>query len=170
MQRSGSIEAYLRYIIYISVLSVVLPRLHAFIDEKIDGKWRRYPPFSFLNHPHDDFFLSGEEIIRRYGFNVAPLHVQTEDGYINHMYRLNKFSPAALASNTPKPAVLLVHGHLDSSDTWVVNGNRSIAFVLAEAGYDVYLANTRGNRYSMGHVRLDHRTQAEYWRNTVSNY
>jgi predicted alpha/beta hydrolase len=39
--------------------------------------------------------------------------------------------------------------------------------MLAEAGYDVYLSNTRGNKYSMGHEVHDSVTSPEYWSNCI---
>lgn len=39
--------------------------------------------------------------------------------------------------------------------------------MLADEGYDVYLGNTRGNKYSTGHVKLDPSTDWEYWDNAI---
>ena len=110
------------------IMTYVLPRLYYFIDEKIEGKWSEQTPLKYLSHPHPDFQLSGEDIIVKYGHNLESFYVTTEDGYVNHMHRINKFSEAKLNSSKPKAAVLLIHGHLDSSDTWILNEEKSIAF------------------------------------------
>jgi len=68
------------------------------------------------------------------------------------------------ADRPVRGVVFLQHGLLDSSLCWVINQpSESLAFVLADAGYDVWMGNNRGNALSLGHVRLDHKKDSEYW-------
>lgn len=65
-----------------------------------------------------------------------------------------------------RPAMLLLHGLIDSSDTWVVNGvENSIGFILADQGYDVWMCNSRGNKYSFNHTSIDSSRDWNYWDN-----
>ncbi|KAF5746121.1 putative Triacylglycerol lipase 2 precursor [Tripterygium wilfordii] len=94
------------------------------------------------------------------GYDCHEHKVTTQDGYILSMQRI----PAGRSGNTAdKPPVLLQHGILMDGASWLVTSpNQSLAFMLADNGFDVWLASTRGTKYSRGHVSLTPDDQS-YW-------
>uniref|UniRef100_A0A1E1WS39 Lipase n=1 Tax=Pectinophora gossypiella TaxID=13191 RepID=A0A1E1WS39_PECGO len=89
----------------------------------------------------------------KYGHPAEQHQITTEDGYLLTVYHIP-------GDGCP---VLLVHGVIDSSDTFIISGNDSMAITLANAGYDVWLANMRGNKHSRRHIRLNPDTDKEFW-------
>ncbi|XP_017835224.1 lipase 1 [Drosophila busckii] len=60
--------------------------------------------------------------------------------------------------------ILLVHGFMASTATWVQMGpNNGLAYILFEQGYDVWMLNTRGNLYSKAH-KNPNINQKDYWK------
>lgn len=118
-------------------------------------------PKGFLkadNEEIEDHFLSFGTICRNKFFPFEQHKVRTYDGYFLTIFRIpgKKFETLSQAIAAKRPALLLWHDFLDSADTWVINDeDKAPAFVLASKGYDVWIANSRGNKYSREHRYLD---------------
>uniref|UniRef100_M1DB78 Triacylglycerol lipase 2 n=1 Tax=Solanum tuberosum TaxID=4113 RepID=M1DB78_SOLTU len=99
-------------------------------------------------------------MVETQGYGCEEHKVTTDDGYILSLQRIPKGISGKAATNPP---VLLQHGLLMDGITWLLNPtDESLAFILADDGYDVWIANTRGTKYSQGHTSLSPQDPA-YW-------
>ncbi|KAJ2945337.1 hypothetical protein O0L34_g9429 [Tuta absoluta] len=100
------------------------------------------------------------QLITMHGYFAEAHTVVTEDGYILTIHRI----PYSMKSKTvSNKTVLLHHGLLGCSIDWVIPGpNKSLPYILSEAGYDVWMANVRGNTYSRAHVSRT-TDSADFW-------
>ncbi|KAK7863250.1 hypothetical protein R5R35_001460 [Gryllus longicercus] len=101
-------------------------------------------------------FMGPEELASAQGFGLEAHTVRTEDGYLLTLHRLAPpaTAPAGDEGDRGEP-VLLVHGIFCASDLWLLTPrHHALAFLLADKGYDVWLANLRGNPYSRRHESL----------------
>jgi gastric triacylglycerol lipase len=117
-----------------------------------------HPPQSF-KATDPDSFLSFEELCSKYGFRVESHLVTTQDGYILKMFHIG----TGQSFNIGIP-LLLQHGLLDSSDAFIVNSpDKAPGFALARQGFDVWMGNSRGNKYSRSHIKYNPDTDNAYW-------
>lgn len=83
--------------------------------------------------------------------DVRSYRVETEDGYFLKLHRLVKKGTEHKLRGQP---ILFQHGLGQSSECYVLN-RESIAVQLLEKGYDVWLGNNRGTKYSKMHRTID---------------
>ncbi|XP_012062216.1 PREDICTED: lipase 3-like, partial [Atta cephalotes] len=102
------------------------------------------------------------DLVEKYGYNGEVHEVITSDGYILNLHRITgrtNFNN----SQVQKPVAFVMHGLLCSSACFIISGpEKGLAFVLADAGYDVWLGNARGNVYSRKH-KLSTIRKELYW-------
>lgn len=95
-------------------------------------------------------------IIRENGYPHEKHILHTEDGYILTTYRIPHGINDVKINEKP---VLLHHGLAESSGDFLTLGpKRSLGFVLADNGYDVWLMNARGTTDSKQHIYIDEKT------------
>lgn len=95
------------------------------------------------------------------GYVCQEHTVTTQDGYILSMQNIPHGRSGG--STRSRPPVLLQHGLLMDAITWLLSPpDQSLALLLADNGFDVWLSSTRGTKYSRGHTSLS-TSDAAYW-------
>ncbi|GLT74940.1 hypothetical protein SLA2020_467030 [Shorea laevis] len=108
--------------------------------------------FSFIQ---DDISNDGvcKSMVEPQGYACEEHTVTTQDGYILSLQRIPLGRSGGTAGN--RPPVLLQHGLISDGVIWLLlPPESSLAFSLADNGYEVWIANSRGTKYSSGHTSL----------------
>ena len=139
-------------------------------------------------------FSTQPELVLKRGFPIECHRIATDDGYLLTLHRIpygrtgpdpigalllllllhknaifgNCCNYLCIKEVPPRPAVYFLHGVSDSSFTWLHNAaDESLAYLLANAGFDVWLGNMRGNAFSREHSTLrpesSARDRRDYW-------
>ncbi|KAK7339355.1 hypothetical protein VNO77_20016 [Canavalia gladiata] len=99
-------------------------------------------------------------MVETQGYICEEHEVITEDGYILSLQRI---PTGRSGKKTNKQPVLLQHGLTAEAVSWLFNSpNESLGFISADNGYDVWLTNSRGTKYSRGHKSLSPNDK-DYW-------
>lgn len=114
------------------------------------------------------------ELIEYHGYECEEHLVVTADGYVLQLHRIlplrsppkdesegdalpspePSISGPSRSGRTTGPPVLAIHGAMLSSEIWLAQrqAGKNLVLRLVDAGYDVWLANRRGTRYSQKHL------------------
>lgn len=120
-----------------TLLSWLINLRGGYDDSSIEQRIRRAPTI--------------HEMCAVFDIKVEDHLVRTEDDYILTLHhirpKMGKFNGKV---------AYLHHGLLMCSDVWVCNieKQKNLPFVLHELGFDVWLGNNRGNKYSTAHLNL----------------
>ncbi|KAI1101501.1 alpha/beta-hydrolase [Jackrogersella minutella] len=117
------------------------------------------------------------DLCAMYGYTAEEHVLQTKDGYLLGIHRLAwrrgeedmkvNDGPASLK----KRVIYLHHGLLMNSEVWVclTDAQRCLPFVLVERGFDVWLGNNRGNKYSKKSINSSP-TSIDFWNFSIDEF
>ncbi|KAL2256480.1 hypothetical protein VTK26DRAFT_1604 [Humicola hyalothermophila] len=117
------------------------------------------------------------DLCATFGYTAEEHVVQTKDGYLLGLHRLawRKGEEDTRVNRGPnsvkKPVVYLHHGLLMNSEVWVclTDEHRALPFVLVERGFDVWLGNNRGNKYSKKSICWSP-TTVQFWNFSIDEF
>jgi lysosomal acid lipase/cholesteryl ester hydrolase len=95
------------------------------------------------------------------GISLETHRTITPDGFEIILHRCSLQQPSSLTPSS-LPPVLLVHGLMQDAESFLCGGSTSLVFSLLHAGYDVWIGNNRGTKYSSNHLKYE-RTKRDYW-------
>ena len=131
------------------------------------------------------------ELCALWGYSYEEHVVMTKDGYLLGLHRIPETKGKTRTrpgTSTRKPVVYLHHGLLMNSEVWVslTDEERCIPFVLVEqgqlplrihiarvftlhAGFDVWLGNNRGNKYSKKSIHYSPNSR-KFWDYSLDDF
>ncbi|CAO3638410.1 unnamed protein product [Cunninghamella blakesleeana] len=150
--------------------------------EKIMNLWGCYEVEQHLVRTKDDYLLCAHRIpgLKSFAKNKEEAKKYQQIPILNkkgiEAFSFLKHFPKKEPIKTKdgkeiKPVVLIYHGFLMSSEIWVCNLEeyQNLPLLLTHLGYDVWLGNARGNKYSQNHLKLKANDIA-FWNFSLNEY
>lgn len=101
-----------------------------------------------------------KSFIEGLGLDLEEAQVVTKDRYVNTVWIIKSKNESIRNGKS----IILQHGLLDGAWTWLILGEKSLAYKLAEEyGYIVYLPYVRGTQFSKSHLDYDTKLNSDYW-------
>jgi len=138
------------------------------VQEFFVNKYRKR--LGYADHTLDYDFT---QLVISHGYGVEEHYAETKDGYILGIHRILQKDPQGNSTRKTenfKGVVFFQHGFMQNSESWVCRGpGKALAYTLLEEGYDVWLGNNRGNKYSYKHVKYSPQ-EDEFWNFCIDNF
>lgn len=139
--------------------------------------WKKYfcTPKVVSSKPLTDVAYAKDisDIAQISGYIIREHVVATSDGYLLVIHKLE--SKSSISSRRPTmdhdKIVYFHHGLLTNSELFLVGSSKkkNLPYLLVDLGYEVWLGNNRGNKYSRKHLKMSV-SDKKYWNYSLDEF
>ncbi|CAH2056960.1 unnamed protein product, partial [Iphiclides podalirius] len=159
MRISESREQFLKKIASKILWCVLYLMLFRLAVQNVSGVLRK---FLLTKSEPSGHLLNFTESAAVHRYRAEEHTVVTDDGYVLTVFRIPKGKNCR--GGVRQPPVLIMHGLLLSSDSWLDSGpHAGLGYLISDECYDLWSGNVRGSHYSRKHLTLNPDTNPQYW-------